>query len=103
LNVHLLFYRLLLTLKDFEEVRTVMDYDFATCPVCRRKVLAREPYEKTWSLAVRMGLNGKELKPFGVELFFPFGRVQLQGMCNYCDYEKLRKFELENSHEQRFR
>ena len=80
-----------------------MDYDFDTCPLCGRKALAKEPYEKTWSLARKMGLNGKDMSPFGMELSFPFGRVQLHGTCNYCDYEKLRKVERENWHEQRFR
>jgi hypothetical protein len=80
-----------------------MDYDFETCAVCGKKVSDKEPYEKTWSLAIRLGLNGKDLKPFGMELFFPFGRVQLNGMCNHCDYEKLRKVEFERSHEQSFK
>ncbi len=79
-----------------------MDYDFDTCPVCGGKVSAKEPYEKTWSLAMRMGLIGKVLQPFGVELSFPFGKVRLSGMCNYCDYAQLRKFNEENAREPRF-
>lgn len=80
-----------------------MDYDFDTCSSCGKKASAKEPYEKTWSLAVKMGVTGKDLSPFGMALSFPFGRVQLNGTCNYCDYEELRKFELENSYERRFK
>ncbi|MDR3553227.1 MAG: hypothetical protein P4L55_00595 [Syntrophobacteraceae bacterium] len=79
-----------------------MDYDFDTCPVCGRKVSAREPYEKTWSLAMRMGMIGKQKHLFGMELSFPFGKVQLRGVCNYCDYVKLKEFNRENAHEKRF-
>ena len=79
-----------------------MDYDFETCPVCGRKVRDKEPYEKTWSLAMRMGLTDKVLQPFGLELSFPFGTVRLPGLCNHCDYARLQQFEREYAHEPRF-
>ena len=71
-------------------------------PFAAGKYRLKNPMKKPGLLRCEWALPARR-QPFGIELFFPFGSVQLRGMCNDRDYARCEVIDKENAREARFR
>lgn len=59
------------------------------CPICNRNPIDDRPRKATAALLSAYECTALNHNPGGCEFFFPFGRIQVQECCEWCDLETM--------------